>query len=267
MAPESSKSNSDVSIAELIPHVSAMLPLMAAACLIVSMIWEVGYFIVVGTRFMPILTSADYLRASIFWLPLLVFSQLIGAIIGVELGKRSYQIKLQIERAPSKNAAIAYSNDKLIRYGFISSLIVSCIALSVNVRLVFLLFFPLILVFWIVSIILDRVSAPQCLYSPAIFYLSICIVAFNFGLISGGSDMVDGITMSIKGGVTDSVREVRIMRFVDRGAFFREPGTTFVEFVPWDELKGAKYKGAVHWTGQSGLQLLGLEAIKQPDEK
>ena len=82
MMQESSKPSSEKSVAELMSQFSATLPLIGAAFLVVAICSEIGYFYVVGLQFMPILSSSDYLRAAIIWLPpLAVFSIIINFIL------------------------------------------------------------------------------------------------------------------------------------------------------------------------------------------
>jgi hypothetical protein len=102
----------------------------------------------------------------------------------------------------------------------------------------------------------------------------ICIFAIFAGISIGKSDIrFDEERSSIRGSLDGSSRtegaqrDVRVMRFVDRGVFFRSPQTRFVEFLPWDDIKQVGQLRAIHWTEQGGRELFGIAPAKSPVAK
>ena len=267
MIQDPSKPTSEKSISDVIAPLSAALPLVGAACVAVSICREFAYFYVVGLQFMPILTTSDYLRASIFWLPLTLGSWAVGSFYGYISRMQADHLESQLEKSPNKENAISFVMMNLSMTVLGVALVGQIFYYVIYLKVFFFQFIIVFLFCWLINFLMRRYPIPAWILRLTINSIIVLSISFAHGLSQGDFDMKSGTVMSIKGGFDSADRDVRAMRFVDRGVFFRKPGTAQIEFVPWDEVKGVRYEGAPHWTVQSGRQLFGYEPASLPDAK
>ena len=276
MMQESSKPSPEKSVAELMSQFSATLPLIGAAFFIVAICKEVGYFYVVGLQFMTMLTSSDYLRASIIWLPLNAAFSIIFTFF-LYNNEPVFKLKHPSGGFLSKDGSTVYIRriqNRVVRLLLMVCAIAPIAFLAFEYDFSMILFIP-VLFLWVFEDVLKRLfSPPEWLIRSMIVFIQICVLAFFAGISSGKSDMrFDEERSSIRGSLDGSSRtegaqrDVRVMRFVDRGVFFRSPQTRFVEFLPWDDIKQVGQSKPIHWTEQSGRQLFGFAPTKLPDVK
>jgi hypothetical protein len=57
-----------------------LIPLLVTAALGFSVLHELSYFFVVGSKFFSILSSADFIKSALFWLPLAVLMAVLSTL-------------------------------------------------------------------------------------------------------------------------------------------------------------------------------------------
>jgi hypothetical protein len=208
---------------EQVPHLSAAFTALA---LLLSVTHDIGYFYVVGYKWLTIQTAGDYLSSAIGWLPFTLLSCFVGSIVGYGL------TRLRPSRA--KRPA--------------STTLVVVVGLAL---LAFVYFFsypqpePLISIMiggaWIViaSAMLPPVNEQTRKFAGSIIVITIgptiAALFYALGVLDGYDDVsgkLDRYVVEIR--QRSDIHEVTVLRELERGILIRDRQTNY--FFRWEDV-------------------------------
>jgi hypothetical protein len=212
--------------------------------LMVSGIFEWGYFSIIGSEFLRFAAVSDYIANAVVWLPASTLSLLLGFAIDIIIRRTEHwQSEEQIIRAAADPVALKRARDrpyKLLMFAAILFAAIAVIFLPPPLQTPFYVFAVVVLWPRLVVYVFGHVNAPKIggagLFA-AIFVPMILALAYFGGRAQANAALSTKSlpTTLQRSGMQE--QRVLILRRFEKGLLVRDANERRIEFVRWEDIK------------------------------
>jgi hypothetical protein len=256
---------------EWLGRVAPLTALASLASLLIAIVHEYAYFSVIGDHFLSALTTTDFIRSAILWLLPTLLTVLLLNLVGIIVAGISWQAAFRkydsvstkdfasiARRDLDRAKAMLSDHRRALGRGRLVIILVGVLffGLAVKSALDGYLVGGVLLALVYFSMLATMFSAPDWRDRYGKIVMIACTVIgtlaglFSMSQLTAWSDLhsyTPAYRIDLK--ENEEQRQVVMLRTIEKGLVFRDPGRNRVELVRWEDIKGISRITPSKWAG------------------